>query len=232
MSKVIIGIAAGRKYDNYARWMQHSPDVELIKLSHEEGNLAKVSSCKGILLTGGEDVHPKHYGKPTFVDQFRLEDLDEARDEFELKVLATAHRKRIPLLGICRGMQITNVFLGGTLVPDVVAFGRSNHSKLQEGNDRNHEIWLREGTRLSDISKSVRGEVNSSHHQAIDLLGEGLSMSCVAPDGVIEGAEVKDPDDYPFLLLVQWHPERMQLQDSPYSAGLREAFVTAARKHR
>ena len=232
MSKLVIGVAAGRKFDNYARWMNQSPDIELVKLSYEEGNLSKVVGCKGIVLTGGEDVHPKHYGKAGFVDQFRLDDIDEARDEFELKVLAAAHRKRMPILGICRGMQIANVFLGGTLVPDIVAFGRSNHTELEEGKDRNHEIWLREGTRLGDIAQTIRGEVNSSHHQSIDLLGEGLSMSCVAPDGVIEAAEVKDPDEYPFLMLVQWHPERMNPPNSPFSAGLREAFVNAARKHR
>jgi len=232
MSKVIIGVAAGRKYDNYARWMKQSPDVELIKLSYEEGNLAQASTCKGILLTGGEDVHPKHYGKPLFVDQFRLDDIDEARDEFELKVLATAHRKRLPILGICRGMQLTNVFLGGTLVPDIVAFGRSNHTKENEDKDRHHEIWLREGTRLGEMTQTIRGEVNSSHHQSVDLLGEGLSMNCVSPDGVIEGAEVKDPDEYPYLMLVQWHPERLMPQNSPFNTVLRESFVAAARKHR
>ncbi len=232
MSKIIIGIAAGRKYDNYARWLSQSPHVEILKLGYEENNLSKVTSCKGILLTGGEDVHPKHYGRPGFVEQFRLDDLDEARDDFELKVMSTAHKKRIPLLGICRGMQIANVFLGGTLVPDIVAFGRDKHTQLSEGEDRQHEIWVREGTRLEGLAQTLRGEVNSSHHQAVDLLGEGLSMNCVAPDGVIEGAEVRDPDDYPFLMLVQWHPERMATLESPFSAGLRESFVEAARKHR
>lgn len=232
MSKVIIGVAAGRKYDNYSRWMKQAPDVELVKLSYEEGNLAQVSGCKGILMTGGEDVHPKHYGKPGFIDQFRLDDIDEARDEFELKVLATAHRKRMPILGICRGMQIANVFLGGTLVPDIVAFGRSNHNKENDGKDRQHEVWLREGTRLGELTNAIRGEVNSAHHQSVDLLGEGLSMNCVSPDGVIEGAEVKDPDEYPYLMLVQWHPERMAPQDSPFSVALRDSFVAAARKHR
>ncbi len=232
MSKLVIGVAAGRKYDNYARWMNQSPDLELVKLSYEEDNLSKVTGCKGILLTGGEDVHPRHFGRAGYVDQFRLDDIDEARDAFELKVLATAHRKRMPILGICRGMQIANVFLGGTLIPDIVTFGRSNHTKLEEGKDRSHEIWLREETRLGDIARTIRGEVNSAHHQAIDLLGEGLSMNCVSPDGVIEGAEVKDPDEYPFLMLVQWHPERMTPQNSPFSSGLRDAFVSAARKYR
>lgn len=232
MSTVLIGVAAGRKFDTYARWLSQSPHVDILRLSHEENNLGRVPACKGILLCGGEDVHPKHYGKPGYVEQFRLDDLDEDRDEFELKVLATAHKKRIPMLGICRGMQLANVFLGGTLVPDIVAFGRENHTQLQEGHDRRHEIWLREGTRLEAISQTLRGEVNSSHHQAVDLLGEGLSMNCVSPDGVIEGAEVRDPDDYPFLMLVQWHPERMEPAGSPFSASLREAFVQAARKHR
>jgi putative glutamine amidotransferase len=232
MSKLTIGVAAGRKYDNYAKWLTQSPDVQILKLGFEENNLSEVTSCKGIVLTGGEDVHPKHYGRPGYVDQFRLDDLNEERDAFELKMLAVAHKKRIPLLGICRGLQIANVFLGGTLVPDIVAFGRTDHTKQQDGNDRQHEIWLREGTRLGDITGAFRGEVNSAHHQAIDMLGEGLSMNCVSPDGVIEGAEVRNPDDYPFLMLVQWHPERMAALQSPFSAGILDAFLEAARKHR
>ncbi len=226
MSKMIIGVAAGRKYDNYSKWLNQSPDVEIVKLGYEENNLAVVSKCKGILLTGGEDVHPKFYGKPAYVDLFRLDDLDEQRDEFEMKILAVAHKKRLPLLGICRGLQIANVFLGGTLVPDTVAFGRTDHKKHQEGNDRTHPIWLPEDTLLGKITGTTRGEVNSAHHQAIDLLGEGLSMNSVAPDGTIEGAEIKDQDDHPFLMLVQWHPERMD-DGSPFSGNIRKSFLEA-----
>lgn len=228
--KLTIGVAAGRKYDNYTKWLQQSPEVEIIKLGYEENNLDKVSSCKGIMLTGGEDVHPKHYGRAGYVEQFRLDDLDERRDEFELKVLTYAHKKRLPLLGICRGLQITNVFLGGTLVPDIMTFGRTDHRKLQEGNDRMHEIWLPENTRLGKIAGANRGEVNSAHHQAIDLLGEGLSMNCVAPDGTLEGAEIRDPDQHPYLMLVQWHPERMPDQQSPFSRKIRESFIDAVKE--
>lgn len=229
MSKVTIGVAAGRKYENYERWLKQSPDVNILKLGYEENNLASVTSCKGLLFTGGEDVHPKHYGRTNYVEQFRLDDLDEKRDEFELKVLAVARKKRIPLLGICRGLQIANVFLGGTLIPDLQAFGRGEHKKQNDGVDRAHEIWLPEGTRLGKIAGVSRGEVNSAHHQAIDLLGEGLSMNCVSPDGVIEGAEVRDPEEHPFFLLVQWHPERMKDQGSVFSSKLRDAFVEAVR---
>jgi putative glutamine amidotransferase len=229
MSKITIGVAAGRNYANYERWLKQSPDVEIVKLGYEENNLSSVSGCKGLLFTGGEDVHPKHYGRANYVDQFRLDDLDEKRDEFELKVLAVARKKRIPLLGICRGMQIANVFLGGTLIPDLQAFGRGEHKKQNDGVDRAHEIWLPEGTRLGQITGLSRGEVNSAHHQAVDLLGESLSMNCVSPDGVIEGAEVRDPEEHPFFMLVQWHPERMNDQGSAFSAKLRDSFVEAVR---
>lgn len=228
--KLTIGVAAGRKYENYTRWLNLHPQVEIIKLGYEENNLDKVSSCRGILLTGGEDVHPKLYGKPAYVDQFRLDDLDERRDEFELKILAYAHKRRLPLLGICRGLQITNVFLGGTLIPDTVAFGRSDHRKHQEGNDRKHPIWLPEDTLLGKIAGGTRGEVNSAHHQSIELLGEGLAMNSVAPDGILEGAEIRDQDQHPFLMLVQWHPERMPEQESPFSKNIREAFLDAVDK--
>jgi len=232
MTKPIrIGVAAGRRYDNYSRWLSLSPNVEIVKLGYEEKNLADVASCKGIMMTGGEDVHPKHYGRLDYVDKFRLDDFDEERDEFELKILAVAHKKRLPLLGICRGMQITNVFLGGTLVPDIVAFGRENHTKTNDEKDRQHAIWLKENTLLGEISKTMRGEVNSAHHQAVDLLGEGLSMSCVSPDGVVEAAEIRDQETHPFMILVQWHPERMNDQDSPFAKGIREAFVEAVSKH-
>jgi len=228
--KLTIGVAAGRKYENYAKWLTQKPEVDIIKLGYEENNLDKVSLCKGILLTGGEDVHPRFYGKPTYVDQFRLDDLDEKRDEFEMKILAYAHKRRLPLLGICRGLQITNVFLGGTLVPDTMAFGRSDHRKMQEGNDRTHPIWLPEGTLLGSIVGTTRGEVNSAHHQSIELLGEGLAMNSVAPDGILEGAEIRDQDQHPFLMLVQWHPERMPDQSSPFSKNIRDSFLDAVAK--
>ncbi len=229
--KLIIGVAAGRNYNNYTKWLKQNPDVEIVKLGYEENNLDTVSSCKGILLTGGEDVHPKFYGNPKYVEQFRLDDFDERRDEFELKILAYAHKKRLPLLGICRGLQITNVFLGGTLIPDIGAYGRSDHKKLSDGTDRLHPIWLPENTILGEITGTMRGEVNSSHHQAIDMLGEGLAMNSVSPDGVLEGAEIKDRDEHPYLMLVQWHPERMIDQTSAFSKNIRESFLDAVAKN-
>lgn len=229
MSKIAIGVSAGRKYENYAKWLKQHPEVEIVKLGAEEKNFQAITGCQGLLLTGGEDVHPRLYNKPGYVEQFRLDDLDEARDEFELKLLAYAHKRRLPLLGICRGLQITNVFLEGTLVPDIVAFGRTDHKKHQEGNDRQHPIWLKENTFLTEITGLAKGEVNSAHHQSIDLLGEGLAMNCVSPDGTVEGVEIKEREDHPFLLLVQWHPERMQDQQSPFSLNISRAFIEAVR---
>lgn len=229
--KMIIGVAAGRKYDNYSKWIGQNPDVEIVKLGYEDNNFEAVTKCRGIMMTGGEDVHPKHFGKAGYVDQFRLDDLDEKRDDFELKILAYAHKRRLPLLGICRGLQITNVFLGGSLIADIGAWGRSDHKKTNDGIDRTHPIWLPENTFLGEITGTTRGEVNSAHHQAIDILGEGLSMNSVSPDGVLEGAEIKDRDYHPFLMLVQWHPERMAEQGSVFSKNIREAFLDAVAKN-
>lgn len=228
--KKTVGIAAGRKYENYLKWILQGTDIEVIKLSNQDKNFDAVKQCDGIVLTGGEDVHPRFYHQPKFVDQYKLDDLDEARDEFELKIVLHCQRKEIPLLGICRGMQVANVFFGGTLIPDIPTFGKPEHRKHEEGKDRYHPLWLVENTFLQEISGTKKGEVNSAHHQSVDLLGDGLAMNAVSPDGIVEGAELKDREGHPFLLLVQWHPERMIDQQNPFSKNIRDRFIDSLSK--
>ena len=229
MMKKVVGLTSGRKFENYRRWLTETNEVELVPLSHEESNFEMIKKCAAVVLSGGEDVHPKFYKKPEYVDKYALTDLDEKRDEFEMRILSYADRKHLPLLGICRGLQIANVFFGGTLLPDIQSFGKPPHVKLEEGKDRYHPVWLTDNTLLREITGTRIGEVNSAHHQCVDLMGKGLTMNAVSPDGLIEGLEKRDREDRAFFLLVQWHPERMQDPASPFALNIREKFLSSIR---
>ncbi|TAL60962.1 MAG: gamma-glutamyl-gamma-aminobutyrate hydrolase family protein [Bacteroidetes bacterium] len=222
---ITIGITDCNKFSNYERWLA-SETVQVLKLSSKENNISDLEKCDGIVLSGGEDVHPKYYGHPEWMerkDELKL-DVNEARDEFEMKVIDAAYKKKIPMLGICRGLQIANVYFKGTLIPDINKENLKQHSK-DSGADKIHNLKVESGSCLNGIISSNSGEVNSAHHQAADKIGEGLKVSARSEDGTIESLELKDPKQHPFLLLVQWHPERVAEQKNPFASGLKEMFI-------
>ena len=228
MKKLVIGMAAGRKYENYLKWIQQGPSIDVIKLCHEDDNLGQLKQCDGVVLTGGEDVHPRFYGKPEYENQYQLDDFDIARDEFEMQVIDLSQSRKLPLLGICRGLQIVNVFFGGTLVPDIPSFGKPDHTKYEEGRDRVHPINVAQGSFLQKVVGVLHGQTNSAHHQSVENSAEDLVVNATSSDGIVEGLERKKPED-PFLLLVQWHPERMVDQHSPFSKNIRDSFIRSIR---
>lgn len=228
MDKIKIAVTDCSKFDNYARWILEAAGVEVVKLGYEFDNLDQLRKCQGVLLTGGEDVHPKFYGNPELLELCLIDDVDESRDEFELSVLEYTQSNKIPVLGICRGLQIANVYFGGTLIPDIPTFGKFNHSKIGS-EDRYHTIRVDENSLLFGIAQSKNGGVNSNHHQAAETVGQGLVANCFSEDGVIEGLEWIDPTGLPFLLLVQWHPERMKDQSNALAHGLRNKFIEEVR---
>jgi putative glutamine amidotransferase len=228
MTKVI-GIAAGRKYLNYANWLSEVPDTKVIKLGYEDDNLTELDRLDAVVLCGGEDVHPRLYNKPEYLSKYRLDDIDEKRDDFEWRVMEHVHKNSLPLLGICRGLQAANVFLGGTLIPDLVSFDKTDHTK-NGGIDRYHSVSVAKGSHLHSITGSLEGTVNSAHHQSADKVAEGLRVNALSPDGVIEGLEWKDPIRKPYLMLVQWHPERMADPNNVFAIKLRDSFMNGIKE--
>lgn len=228
MKKITIGITDCSKYPNYEKWILNEPDVEVIRLSHKSNNMKDIEKCDGIVLSGGEDMHPRFYNKPEYLEY--CHEIDEQRDEFEWKVLEYTENKKLPLLGICRGLQVANVFYGGTLVPDIPAFGKFNHSRFAD-KDRYHKVQVDANSELIKIVGADTGDINSAHHQSADLVGKGLVANAISPDGIIEGIERKEKGEQTFFQLVQWHPERMTDLQHPFSKNIKLSFLNAVRQN-
>jgi putative glutamine amidotransferase len=179
----------------------------------------------GVCLSGGPDLDPVAYG--AFRHELTGPSWAEL-DRFELRLARAADAVDLPILAICRGMQVLNVSRGGTLhqhLPDV-AGGRVRHRQSSASGDPTHWVTLDAESRLGDLAGSARQMVNSFHHQAVAALGRGLTATATADDGTIEAIEAIDRE---FVLGVQWHAEC--LVDQNEHAGLFEAFVDAARQY-
>jgi putative glutamine amidotransferase len=225
-----IGITENRKYHNYFDWMEGAGDVEVVKLSVDSHE--NVEDCDGIVLSGGIDLHPKYYKASIHYPGAPDKGFETNRDEFEFAVLEKCLKNSIPLLGICRGLQLINVFFKGTLIQDL---GSKNVIHESNGDDRKHNVKVEEGTILHDIVQVNSGTVNSAHHQAIDKLGENLVVNSYSEDGVIEGIEWKNKNNGFFMLAVQWHPERMsksELTDSPLTKNIRDHFISVVKSNK
>jgi putative glutamine amidotransferase len=162
---------------------------------------AALQGMRGLVLTGGEDVAPERYGAAPHP---RLGDVDPVRDAAELALIAAARARGLPILAICRGIQILNVALGGTLSQDL---GSERPGPVAHtGDDSRHTVRVEPGSLLERTLGARVATVNSRHHQAIRDLAPGLRAVAWAEDGVIEAAEAADAAA-PWTLAVQWHPE-------------------------
>ncbi|HEX9292972.1 MAG TPA: gamma-glutamyl-gamma-aminobutyrate hydrolase family protein [Gemmatimonadales bacterium] len=162
---------------------------------------AALAAVRGLVLTGGEDVAPARYGAAPHP---RLGDVDPVRDAAELALIAAARARGLPILAICRGIQILNVALGGTLYQDL----DSERPGPVPHNDETgrHPVHVEAGSLLERTLGTRSASVNSRHHQAIRDLAPGLKAVAWADDGIIEGAEPSDAKE-PWMVAVQWHPE-------------------------
>jgi putative glutamine amidotransferase len=222
-------------FDNYVNWFASSnlsDDVELITLSFEENNTSDFETCSGFILTGGVDVHPSYYqGELNYENspgEFQLD-----RDQFEEKIYRYAQQNQVPLLAICRGLQLVNVLEGGKLIQDLGSEGNKKHRKITE--DKIHQIDIMNESLMHEITGATSGMVNSAHHQSIDPNHLGDNLMVVAKDShgsVIEAIEFKDKTNKAFMLCVQYHPERMDKKEqNPLSQKIKENFLTAVRNN-
>jgi putative glutamine amidotransferase len=184
----------------------------------------------GVLLTGGGDVDPARFGEQPHAT---TAEVSTARDMLEIDLTRWALAKRVPLLAVCRGLQVLNVALGGSLYQDIPSEPGSplDHSQTAlQGKARGittHQVKVQEGSRLAGILGALEVDVNSFHHQAIKRLGRGLAEVAWAPDSIIEGVELTDAAQ--FVVGVQWHPEELVGSDRA-AFNLFAALVSRARE--
>ena len=189
---------------------------------------AFLDRISGLVVTGGAfDVPPEAYGESA---REGLGALKPARTRFEMALLQAALRRNMPVLGVCGGMQLLNVVLGGTLLQDIQRDlpDARNHEQSHDRSQPSHPVEVRDGTVLAELVGRGQLMVNSTHHQAVSRLGEGLVASAVAPDGVVEAIESSNGA---FAVGVQWHPELL-LQSMPLQLGVYRGLVTRARDTR
>lgn len=198
----------------------------LLPVGTREEDINEISSrVDAILLSGGGDIDPQKFNGKTHAS---IDGVDPDRDRMEFELVTTARKRSLPLLGVCRGCQIMNVALGGTLYTDISDQYQTN---LQHSNKVFSKIIhtnkIQKGTKLAGIVSPGSINVNSLHHQGIQVTGSGLIVNAKADDGLIEGIEL--PGDG-FFLGVQWHPEA--LPEEPASQALFGSFIKAAREYR
>jgi putative glutamine amidotransferase len=187
-----------------------------------------VARLDGLVLSGGGDLDPAHYGGAT--DHPELYGVHRERDATELALARAAFDRKLPTLGICRGCQVVNVAFGGSLIehlPDEVGHELA-HRGEGPGTSKLHEVDIARGSRLLSIVGRERPSTASSHHQALRRVAGGFTVSAHAPDGTIEAVERRD---HPFYLAVQWHPEETAAED-PGQQRLFDALAAAALVHR
>jgi len=180
----------------------------------------------GLLLTGGGDIDPALFGE---TPHSTLSDVAPIRDTFEANAARWALEHRLPLLCICRGIQVLNVALGGSLYQDVGTDPGTmlSHSQKEPRDQPTHKVKVAPGSRLAEVMGAEEVDVNTMHHQALKALGRGLVATAWAPDQLVEGVEM--PEQPSFVLGVQWHPEEL-IGHSDAARRLFAALVTHARR--
>ncbi|KJF18130.1 putative glutamine amidotransferasec [Acidithrix ferrooxidans] len=183
-----------------------SPESEITLSEYARSTMDQLD---GLIISGGWDVDPALYGQDPHP---KLETIDPQRDRFEMAMIEAALSSSKKILAICRGMQILNVFLGGSLYQDLVSAGFHDHSKPKQEYDLAHAIRFESNSELGSQMKGAE-MVNTLHHQAVKDVGKDVHPVAYSPDGVIEAIEGNN------LMGIQWHPERLFQRDDRHLAG-------------
>jgi putative glutamine amidotransferase len=182
--------------------------------------MPEAAGFAGLLLTGGTDVNPRRYGATAGAE---TDAPDDERDCVEIEQIHVALERNLPIFGICRGLQLLNVYYGGTLIQHIAGTAKHDPEK-EDHSGAAHEVRFEPGSRLAEIARADRWQVNSRHHQAVEKAGDGLRISARdTEDGTVEGLERPDKR---FVIAVQWHPED-QIIAHPEHLRLFQSFAAA-----
>ncbi|MFN3427873.1 MAG: gamma-glutamyl-gamma-aminobutyrate hydrolase family protein [Candidatus Thermochlorobacter sp.] len=227
MQTLRIGVTQCSKTPQYINWLKDGEkfgyQLECIELPFKgsptdvllKQNLDALNHLDAIVFTGGEDVEPKRFGVILSPEELSYFDIvsEPERDEIEWALAEASLERRLPIFGICRGMQLINVVMGGTLYLDIDKQGASaqTHKKFDAEHSRYHAVTLEKNSLLYELIGETHTDfVGSRHHQGVEKIGHGLKPVAYSPDGIIEALESSAPEQT--ILLVQWHPERMWLE--------------------
>ena len=224
--KIALTKASGSPhYAKYEQWLKNIDStieyIDLYKMNIKDAEKV-LKECSGLVLTGGPDVKPDKYGKAS--DSSRCE-IDIHRDSLEFALIDEANELKLPILAICRGEQIFNVAFGGSLIVDIPSdFDTIVQHRCPDPENCFHEVMVVKNSQLYKITGVEFGRVNSNHHQAVDKLAKEFRAVAYSKDGLIEAYEWKDLGTHPFLIAVQWHPERLS-QENNLSSKIGERFI-------
>ncbi len=222
MKKPLIGVAADkpRRVPKYQRSIE-AAGGEIETFYPETFSIDVMDRLDGIVLTGGGDIDAAEFDEENHPKVYSV---DPKRDAMELSLTREAVARNMPVLGICRGLQVMNVALGGNLIQHLENHDDSKSSRTHIA----HEVKILEGTKLHKILGATSIGVNSFHHQAAKNLGDQLIATAWSPDDIVEGIEIPDAD---YFVGVQWHPEEFVDFGKDFQA-LFDTFVEAARNYR
>lgn len=207
--------------DDYVSAVEKAGGIPIVLpiVDEEESIKEQVARVDAIVLSGGYDIDPIHWGEEISP---KLDRIFPRRDAYELKVIRYAREMKKPILGICRGHQILNVAFGGSLYQDIFDLpGVLQHVQKAKPYEASHSIQTKEGSFLREVIGESR-RVNSYHHLAVKDLGKGLEVSAVAPDGIVEGIEYHGEDE--FIIGVQFHPEMMHRHEE-FALNIFKEFI-------
>lgn len=236
--RITIGISkasGSENYEKYGNWLLKLDSniniIDFYKIGIDSA-LKVVEKCNGLLLSGGPDVHPNFYNRP---EDEPLCSIDNKRDTLEFALIRKALKRKIPILAICRGLQIMNVALGGTLIADIPT--QYSTSIIHQEKDTYEVYHLVSITNAKEFKKFLgylptNLSVNSNHHQAIGSMSKQLIGLAKSVDGICEMITWKDWRRKPFLIGVQWHPERLWDKNPELSDTIGVKFIKEVRKYK